>query len=217
MFITQQPLRILVTLVLLMLSHAAFAERQTYRDPMGRETGWSVTSGNNALPHHHTEQEVDTLFHQQRPPATAALLRLHGRANCADDLLGNVIGSNVTLAVLYTFMLWPFVIYIQSNLMAARLHDTDRSAWWQLVFWVPFAVFTVLEITVGKLDTSNMALHVLDAACRLIALVAAITIWVRRGTKGPNQYGDDPIPPGEEEIKAFPPLHLLKRNREEAH
>jgi uncharacterized membrane protein YhaH (DUF805 family) len=131
-------------------------------------------------------------------------------------LLGNAVDNsgNSTFAILYTFSLMPFVLYMQSNLMTARLHDTDRSAWWQLVFWVPFAVFTVPEVTVGAIGPSNMALYLLDSACRFVAFVAALAIWVRRGTKGPNQYGDDPLPPGEEEIKSFPPLHLLKRNRD---
>jgi uncharacterized membrane protein YhaH (DUF805 family) len=64
-----------------------------------------------------------------------------------------------------------------------RLHDRDKSAWWLLVFYlVPMAVGWILA----------MVLH--NGFSALI-----LSIWVlfelgcRRGTVGPNRYGEDPL------------------------
>ena len=43
---------------------------------------------------------------------------------------------------------------------ARRLHDTDRSGWWQLLFLVPVLGWIVL-----------------------------IVFWCQRGTEGPNRFG----------------------------
>jgi uncharacterized membrane protein YhaH (DUF805 family) len=48
--------------------------------------------------------------------------------------------------------------------MIRRLHDTDRSGWWVLVAFVP-----------------------------IVGPIALIVFLVLPGTKGPNQYGPDPL------------------------
>jgi len=45
-----------------------------------------------------------------------------------------------------------------------RLHDTDRSGWWLLLFLVP-----------------------------LVGMIVLIVWFVRRGTPGANRFGDDPL------------------------
>lgn len=64
-----------------------------------------------------------------------------------------------------------------------RLHDRDKSAWWLLVFYL-------LPMVVGW--TLAMVSH-----NGFVALI--VSIWVlfelgcRRGTVGPNRYGEDPL------------------------
>jgi uncharacterized membrane protein YhaH (DUF805 family) len=57
------------------------------------------------------------------------------------------------------------VLFLPSLAAAARrLHDTDRSAWWLLLFFLPVIGWLIL-----------------------------IYFYVQRGTVGPNQYGPDSI------------------------
>jgi uncharacterized membrane protein YhaH (DUF805 family) len=47
---------------------------------------------------------------------------------------------------------------------ARRLHDTDRSGWWQLLLFIP-----------------------------LIGIIVLIVWWASRGTPGPNRFGPNPL------------------------
>jgi len=47
---------------------------------------------------------------------------------------------------------------------ARRLHDTDRSGWWQLIIFIPIIGFIVLVI-----------------------------FFAMEGHRGPNRFGEDPI------------------------
>jgi uncharacterized membrane protein YhaH (DUF805 family) len=49
---------------------------------------------------------------------------------------------------------------------ARRLHDTDKTGWWQLLFVFPF-----------------------------VGLVILIIFWAQIGSAGTNRYGDDPLAP----------------------
>ena len=46
-----------------------------------------------------------------------------------------------------------------------RLHDIDRSGWWYLIVLVPF-----------------------------VGVILLIYWFVKKGTSGPNRYGEDPLP-----------------------
>lgn len=48
---------------------------------------------------------------------------------------------------------------------ARRLHDTDRSGWWQLLCFLP-----------------------------IIGMIVLIVWWCRAGTPGENRFGPDPLP-----------------------
>jgi uncharacterized membrane protein YhaH (DUF805 family) len=47
---------------------------------------------------------------------------------------------------------------------ARRLHDTDRSGWWQLLMFIP-----------------------------LIGIIILIVWWASRGTPGANRFGENPL------------------------
>ena len=69
---------------------------------------------------------------------------------------------------------------------ARRLHDTNRSGWWQL--WSIPAVLIIAILTAAS--------NVLGAIGGVAFLVFAVVyfIWlVTQGTKGSNQYGNDPL------------------------
>jgi uncharacterized membrane protein YhaH (DUF805 family) len=64
-----------------------------------------------------------------------------------------------------TLVLYPFFFWIAAALMMKRLHDRGRSAWWLFIALIPI----------------------------LGALWLIAEIFFRRGTRGDNQYGADPV------------------------
>jgi uncharacterized membrane protein YhaH (DUF805 family) len=69
-----------------------------------------------------------------------------------------------------------------------RLHDTDRSGWWQLIVLVP-ALLTIglLVPGIGFLLYGLGMLGVLAAGILLL-------VWLcQRGTPGPNRFGTPPV------------------------
>ena len=56
-----------------------------------------------------------------------------------------VLGSAVTFLIAYRlYILFSLVILLPIIAVGARrLHDTNRSGWWQLLALVPFGVFVV--------------------------------------------------------------------------
>lgn len=75
----------------------------------------------------------------------------------------------------------------QLAVTARRLHDTDRSGWWQLL---PLAGLVVLGF--GMAGPSETFLWV--GGTITAALVILLTVWLASpGTHGPNRHGDDPF------------------------
>jgi uncharacterized membrane protein YhaH (DUF805 family) len=75
---------------------------------------------------------------------------------------------------------------------ARRLHDTNRSGWWQLIVWVPYAIVLVLRPATG----STFGAVALAGIVALIALICAIVLLVfllLPGTPGDNRFGPPPM------------------------
>lgn len=61
--------------------------------------------------------------------------------------------------------IWALANFLPSLAVSARrLHDTDRSAWWLLIAFVP-----------------------------LIGVIVLLVFFCGRGTSGPNRFGRDPL------------------------
>lgn len=84
----------------------------------------------------------------------------------ASFLTGIVIGAAGPEAgrVIY-FLVMPFFIWIGLAMQVKRWHDRDHSGWCVLINLVPF----------------------------LGPIVSLIDLGLRKGSEGPNKYGDDPI------------------------
>ena len=84
------------------------------------------------------------------------------------------------------------------TLLTRRLHDLNRSGWWQLIFQIPFIISLVgvLVLAVGFV-MQNFGLGIAGAVVIGVAgLISAIfSIWTYcfKGTTGPNDYGSDPL------------------------
>ena len=88
---------------------------------------------------------------------------------------------------------------------ARRLHDTNRSGWWQLLFYIPYALMVVLGGaaiaggaaaggTMGAMAGAGVAgfLGLIALVCGIILLV----FMVLPGRTGENRYGPNPYGEG---------------------
>lgn len=78
---------------------------------------------------------------------------------------------------------------------ARRLHDTNRSGWWQAIAFVPYGLMVVagaLAVMGGGL-LGLIAMMGLIGIIALIALIVLIVFWVMPGTPGNNRYGAPPL------------------------
>ena len=85
-----------------------------------------------------------------------------------DRLIGtaSVVDAGGTLVVTPGLLqgLYGLAVLIPAIAVAVRrLHDTDRSGWWALLYLVP-----------------------------LVGQIVLIVFWVIEGTRGPNRFGPDP-------------------------
>ena len=88
-----------------------------------------------------------------------------------------------------------------------RLHDTNRPAWWLLIYLAVFLAWVIggiiLAVSIGIDDPDALESDIQDwpgytayiIACILFSLAGAATMIVicaQRGTAGANRYGPDP-------------------------
>lgn len=79
-------------------------------------------------------------------------------------------GGAVSMVVSGLFLIFALAIIVPMFAISfRRLHDTDRSAWWLLIGFLP-----------------------------LIGAIVLIVFYVTPGTKGPNRFGPDPLGGGAE-------------------
>lgn len=80
-----------------------------------------------------------------------------------------------------------------------RFHDRDASAWWMAPIWAFTGIDIIARLTGFKIiDEINKPIFTMFALIGLLFLgaylVTCIVQFCSRGTIGPNQYGDDPLP-----------------------
>ena len=102
--------------------------------------------------------------------------------------------------VLYLIYLLIGLAFFIPNLAVTvrRLHDTNRSGWWIMLFWGPYLLIIASTFAVGAsvgAGGDGMAGGALAMVAMLAWVVGCITLLVfmfLEGTRGPNQYGPDP-------------------------
>jgi uncharacterized membrane protein YhaH (DUF805 family) len=67
---------------------------------------------------------------------------------------------------------------------ARRLHDSGRSAWWWLFFYIPYLGFVA--------PTGNEQLMIASAAALLIGTLALVIQFAQPSEAGENRYGPKP-------------------------
>ena len=77
-----------------------------------------------------------------------------------------------------------------------RMHDINRSGWWQAVGFIGSTVLTVglLLIGYGGRPNAILAVLVLLGLLLLLAYSILLLVWLcQRGTVGDNRFGPDPL------------------------
>ncbi|MFQ5623699.1 MAG: DUF805 domain-containing protein [Paracoccaceae bacterium] len=97
-------------------------------------------------------------------------------------LLGPVVAGLVLLAL----MLPSYAVGVR------RLHDRDQTGWWVLA---PVASSVLVSLVSPETD-APIARHLVMIVVGLAAIAANVVVfvwYVRRGTKGKNRFGVDPL------------------------
>ena len=82
-----------------------------------------------------------------------------------------------------------------------RLHDINRTGWWVLMPVLPYGLGFVL-VMIGAVS-ANAPLAMIGGGLFLVGAICGILLLVwycLPGTKGPNDYGDDPLGQTPEEL-----------------
>jgi uncharacterized membrane protein YhaH (DUF805 family) len=127
------------------------------------------------------------------------MVALGGAAMMRGDMAGLMAMGGV-LIILYLLYLLVSLIFLVPNLAVTirRLHDTDRSGWWILLFWGPYLLMVANSMMMGAKmasggdpTASGPVAMVLMLALLVGALVLLVFMFLE-GTRGPNRYGADP-------------------------
>jgi uncharacterized membrane protein YhaH (DUF805 family) len=95
-------------------------------------------------------------------------------------MIGGVYGP-ISLLIGLAFLVPSISVSIR------RLHDSNRSGWWLLIVAIPYALTAALFLA------GSLVLAGVFSMISLVAVVVLLVLMVIEGTKGPNQYGPDPL------------------------
>ena len=103
------------------------------------------------------------------------------------------LGSMGILAIVFV-VIWLGLIVPTLAVQVRRLHDTDRSGWWVMIYWGPVLLSWVLSV--GAAANGSTGVSAIGGIVSLLGLIGAIVLlvfWCLPGTTGPNRYGPDPL------------------------
>lgn len=106
-------------------------------------------------------------------------------------------GSAIAIILLWVVVSLAFFI---PNLAVTirRLHDTDRSGWWIMLYWGPYlaSVFMTPAMSNAAANGGNfeamMGASMLFSGASLIGSLVLLVFLFLDGTPGSNRYGPDP-------------------------
>jgi len=104
------------------------------------------------------------------------------------DIVRAILSFGLGVVLVCLIVLVPmFVSWLAVGIK--RLHDRDQSGWWIVLFYFGPAVASGLA---QNSDSGGVAL-VLGLVSLGISIWAIVVLGFLRGTRGPNQYGPDPL------------------------
>ena len=127
------------------------------------------------------------------------MVAVGGAALMRGDMAGLMAVGGV-LIILYLLYALLGLIFLVPNLAVTirRLHDTDRSGWWIMLFWGPYLLMIANSMIMGA-KLANGGDTTMDGPVGMVLMLAffvgALVLLVfmfLEGTRGPNRYGADP-------------------------
>lgn len=108
-------------------------------------------------------------------------------------------GGMAVIGVLLLWVLLSLAFFIPNLAVTVRrLHDTDRSGWWIMLYWGPYLAGLVLTPAMmgaaangGNLETM-MSVSMLFSGAQLIGSLVLLVFLFIDGAPGPNRFGMDP-------------------------
>ena len=132
------------------------------------------------------------------------LVALVGGAAMSGDVGQMMAMGGIALIVYLLYFLWALISFIPGLAVTIRrLHDTDRSGWWVMLYWGPYLLFIVAgsvlgagaqmggEPTEGAAMTGGL-IGVVAGLAWLVGCLVLLVFMFLEGTPGPNRYGPDP-------------------------
>jgi uncharacterized membrane protein YhaH (DUF805 family) len=128
------------------------------------------------------------------------LMMLGGAAlTAATDPTQMMAVGGVAVILYLIYLLVSLAFFIPSLAVTVRrLHDTNRSGWWIMLFWGPYLLMLVSPFVIASSAATGgdgMAGGALALVASIGLVVGGLTLLVfmfLEGTRGPNQYGADP-------------------------
>lgn len=105
-------------------------------------------------------------------------------------------GLGAGLIGIIIMLVWLALLVPSLAVGVRRLHDINRSGWWLMLGYGPWLASVVLSL--AQSATLAGMLNLLSMVGFLVLFVFA----VMDGTKGPNQYGEDPKGPDHAKVFA---------------
>jgi len=120
------------------------------------------------------------------------------QADVPPEVMLEAIGP-AGLIMFVMWVLYSLIIFIPSLAVTIRrLHDTNRSGWWVMLYWGPYLLTLFLPLLfLGAPDQAG-PIAILILLLWLAFIGGAITLLVfmfLEGTRGPNRFGPDPKGP----------------------
>ena len=130
---------------------------------------------------------------------SAVILVIGGAAALSGDP-GQMLAMGGAAMLIYVLYLLVGLAFLIPNFAVTirRLHDTNRSGWWMMIFWGPYLLMIAATFMAGASASggADPAMTIGIAGILMLAmLVGGLVLLVflfLEGTRGPNQYGADP-------------------------
>ena len=116
--------------------------------------------------------------------------------NVAIQIVGSIVDAVTGLPSIFGTLLGLALLIPSISLATRRLHDINKSGWWQLLWLLPVAIGIIIALVSWIADLHNWAFYGTAISIlvlfTLIVVVLLIYLYVRQGDDGSNKYGEDP-------------------------
>ncbi len=112
--------------------------------------------------------------------------------------------ASMGIAFMVFGLFWLGMLLPTIAVAVRRLHDTDRSGWWLMLYVGPYLLMIVVQLLVFAAQSPGLI--VINGLLSLVWLVAAIVLIVFMclpGTVGANRFGPDPMYPDRDFAETF--------------